>query len=417
MSDQVTARREWATGWPVVIAAMAGFGISAAFTFSFGAFVGPLEQEFGWSRAQISLGLTVITLTGGLLSPAIGVLVDRWGPRRLGVPGVLAFAAFFGILGLTTDNVWVWWLLWFLLAFVFIAIKPLIWTTAVASTFDKQRGLALALALCGNGLASTFAPSLATWAIATFGWRMAFPIIGWIIGLIVFPIVYFWLHSGADKARAKGKNKVASAAPALAGLSAKETFRTMQFAKLALAAFLFTVAAIGIVPNLIPILTSFDISRTQAALIAGAAGLASIAGRLVTGALLDRFNPNIIAGVVVTLPIASCLLLLAVPGSIPIAFLAAVIIGVSLGSEVDVVAFMTARLFGTVAYGTIFGVISGLWAIATGFGPTLVNLSYDITGGYGLALQLAIPLFAVTSLLLFSLGQPRSFKAQPVAEG
>lgn len=415
MSDQVTARREWAAGWPVVIASMAGFSLSATFTFSFGAFIAPLEAEFGWSRAEISLGLTVITLTGGLLSPAIGILVDRWGPRRLGVPGCLAFAAFFGILGLTTDNIWVWWLLWFLMAFVFIAIKPLIWTTAVASTFEKQRGLALALALCGNGLASTFAPSLATWAIASYGWRMAFPIIGWAVGLCVFPILYFWLHSGADKARGRGKSKVSSAAPAIVGLPAREAFRTLQFTKLALAAFLFTVAAIGIVPNLIPILSSFDISRTQAALIAGAAGLASIAGRLVTGVLLDRVNPNIVAGVVVLLPIASCLLLLAVPGSIPVAFLAAIIIGVSLGSEVDVIAFMTARLFGTVAYGTIFGVISGLWAIATGFGPTLVNLSYDITGGYELALEAVIPLFAVTSLLLFTLGQPPRFEAKPLA--
>lgn len=411
----MTARREWAEGWTVAIAAMAGFALAATFTFSFGAFIAPLEAEFGWSRAEISLGLTVITLTGGLLSPPVGMLVDRWGPRRLGVPGCLAFAAFFGILGLTTENLWVWWGLWFSLAFVFIAIKPLIWTTAVASTFEKQRGLALALAMCGSGLASTFAPSLATWAIASFGWRLAFPIIGLIVGLCVFPILYFWLHSGADKALAKNSKKEAGAARILYGLSAREAFRTLQFFKLALAAFVFTFAAIGIVPNLIPILTSFEITRTQAALIAGAAGLSSIGGRLVTGILLDRINPNIVAGVVVLLPIASCLLLLGAPGSIPIAFLAAVIIGVSLGSEVDVVAFMTARLFGTIAYGTIFGVMSGMWAIATGFGPTLVNLSYDITGGYELALEVAIPMFALTSLLLFTLGKPQDFEKPQAA--
>lgn len=416
MSDQVTARQEWAGGWRVVIASMAGFCLAASFTFSFGAFIGPLESEFGWSRAEISLGLTVITLTGGLLSPPIGMLVDRWGPRRLGVPGCLIFAVFFGILGLTTGNIWVWWGLWFLLAFAFIAIKPLIWTTAVASSFDKQRGLALAVAMCGSGLASTFAPSLATWAIANYGWRMAFPIIGLTVGLCVFPILYFWLHSGADRALRKTEQIGAGAKRVLYGLSAREAFRTMQFFKLALAAFVFTFAAIGIVPNLIPILTSFEITRTQAALIAGAAGLASIGGRLVTGVLLDRINPNVVAGVVVMLPIISCLLLLAAPGNIPVAFLAALIIGVSLGSEVDVVAFMTARLFGTIAYGTIFGVMSGMWAIATGFGPTLVNLSYDITGGYELALELAIPMFALTSLLLFTLGQTPRFDQNPRVE-
>jgi nitrate/nitrite transporter NarK len=74
-------------------------------------------------------------------------------------------------------------------------------------------------------------------------------------------------------------------------------------------------------------------------------------------------------------------------------------------------AFMTARQFGTANYGTIFGVISGLWAIATGMGPLIVNRIYDVTGGYELALQLAIPLFAVTSVLLFALGKPPRFEA------
>ena len=97
------------------------------------------------------------------------------------------------------------------------------------------------------------------------------------------------------------------------------------------------------------------------------------------------------------------------PGSTVIAVLAVAIIGVSLGSEVDVMAFMAARQFGTLAYGTIFGVISGLWAIATGLGPTLANRIYDVTGSYELALELAIPLFVMTSVLMLSLGRPPEF--------
>jgi MFS family permease len=414
------ARGEWANGWKVTIAAMAGFSLSATFTFAFGAFIQPLEAEFGWSRGDIALGLSIITLTGGLLSPPIGMLVDRWGPRRMGLPGALVFAVGLGTLGLTTGNIWVWWGLWFMLAFAFIFVKPLIWTTAVASTFDKQRGLAFAVAMCGNGIASTLAPSLATWAIATYGWRMAFPIIGCIVGLIVFPVLYFFLHSGADRALSKAKLPAADAAastakPELYGLEARDAFYSLAFVKIALGAFLFTVAAIGLVPNFIPILTSFDISRGEAAAIAGVAGISSIVGRLVTGVLLDRLNPNIIAGVVVLLPVISCLLLLGSPGSVPIAILAAVIIGVSLGSEVDVMAFLTARQFGTLRYGTIFGVVSGLWAIATATGPFLVNRIYDITGGYVLAIEAAIPLFAITSLLMFSLGRPPEF-AMPKRE-
>ena len=78
---------------------------------------------------------------------------------------------------------------------------------------------------------------------------------------------------------------------------------------------------------------------------------------------------------------------------------------------------MTARQFGTRAYGLIFGVISGLWAVATGMGPTIANRIYDVTGGYELALELAIPLFVLTSVLLFALGRAPDFETdQPPTE-
>jgi MFS family permease len=189
----------------------------------------------------------------------------------------------------------------------------------------------------------------------------------------------------------------------------KEAMLSRQFVMLATAAFIFTVAALGIIPNLLPILVSFDFGRTEAAAIAGVAGITSIVGRLITGYLLDRFNPNAVAGTVVLIPVISCLLLIAMPGNTAIAILAVGIIGVALGSEVDVMAFMTARQFGTRSYGTIFGVVSGLWAIATGLGPTLANRIYDVTGGYVLALELAIPLFVLTSILLYALPRPAPF--------
>src|SRR5690606_37820601 len=129
------------------------------------------------------------------------MVVDRFGPRRVGLPGAIAYAATYGLLGLTTANIWSWWGIWFLLSFTIIGIKPLVWTTAVASTFARNRGLALAIALCGGGLASSLAPSYSTWAIDTFGWRGAYPFLALSMGLVVIPILYFGLHSGADKAR------------------------------------------------------------------------------------------------------------------------------------------------------------------------------------------------------------------------
>jgi MFS family permease len=412
------ADSEWRNGWPVVLASLAGFTLISFYTFSFGAFIAPIEQEFGWSRAQISIGLSVITISAGVLTPFLGWVVDRLGPRRVALPGAIAYALTYGLLGLTTENIWTWWGIWFLLSFTIIGIKPLVWTTAVASTFQRNRGLALAIALCGGGLASALGPSYSTWAIDTFGWRGAYPFLALSMGTVVIPIVFFGLHSGADKAKRAAKAGVtgASEAQALYGLGWKEAMLSWKFVMLATAAFIFTIAAIGIVPNLLPILVSFGFGRTEAAAIAGVAGISSIGGRLVTGYLLDRFNPNLVAAFVVLIPVVSCLLLVGYPGSTVIAIVAVAVVGVALGSEVDVMAFMTARQFGTRSYGTIFGVISGLWAIATGLGPTIANRIYDVTGGYELALELAIPLFVLTSLLMLALGRPPEFNHAPAAE-
>ena len=97
------------------------------------------------------------------------------------------------------------------------------------------------------------------------------------------------------------------------------------------------------------------------------------------------------------------------PGDPNAAKLAAIFLGLSLGAELDAVAYLATRHLGMLSFGLLFGVISGLLSLATGLGPMVVNYSYDITGAYTLALWTYIPICAVSSVLFLSLGQYPNF--------
>ena len=407
MEGQATARQEWAENWPLALACLAGFMTPAMYLYTLGAFISPLEDEFGWTRSEITSGFSLMTIATGLGSPFLGVLVDKWGPRRIALPGAMLVLAAFSLISLATPSIRVWWGIWLFMALAAVTVQTTLWTAAIAANFDKARGLALAVALCGSGLASATLPLLATWVIDNYGWRMAPPVMGLVVAVVVFPILYFGLHSNADKPgneRARARAKAQSRPVIRTGMAAMDAIRTLRFAKLAFAAFVFSVCALGLVPNLIPILTSFEFGRTEAAAIAGVVGLSSIVGRVTTGHLMDRMNSNFVGGTCVLLPIASCVLLLVAPGNEMVALIAVLVLGLSLGAEVDVIAFLTAQQFGTASYGTIFGVIAGLYSLAAASGPFLVSLIYDLTGSYVLALQIAIPFFVMTSIALFTLG-------------
>ncbi|MFC3173733.1 MFS transporter [Novosphingobium bradum] len=411
---EVSARTEWRRHWTTVLAAVFGVALTSTHVSAVGAFIAPLEQEFGWTRAQISIGSGMPTLLGGLLSPLLGIAIDRWGPRRIALPGAVIFCCATALLSQAGPGIWSWWSLWLLVALGGLMIKPPIWTCAVASLFEKGRGFALSVTLCGAGLATALMPPLATALIDHFGWRHAYVALGLMLGVITLPIFYAFLTSAADNLR---RAPVAPEEPAviLTGSTVREALRSPRFYKLTVAAFVFTVAAIGTTANLVPILTSFQFSRAEAAGIAGVAGVTSLVGRLCTGLLLDRFNGNVIGGLVVVIPTITCALLLLAPGSTAMVLLAVVLLGLSLGAELDVVAYLTTRHFGMARYGTIFGAISGFWAIAASLGPTFANYLYDQTGSYAPAITTFLPLYLVASFCLATLGRFPVFPRPPAA--
>ncbi|MFA5939542.1 MAG: MFS transporter [Sinimarinibacterium sp.] len=416
MGTHKTAATEWRGFWFLPVVAALGYATSVIHVYSIGPFIAPLQQEFGWSRAQISLGLTVASFVGALFCIPIGIFVDRIGPRRIGLIGVLAMCAAFALLGTATGTMTNWALLYLVVALATLGVQATVWTSAVNSRFERSRGLALAITLSGASISAAIFPILATWLIGAYGWRTAFVGMAGIWVALVFPFVFLFFRGAQDQglpARTATPD-VTRAPTTLTGVSLSEGLRSPTLYKLLVAAGLFAFTAVGAVVHFVPILTDSGATPLGAAGIASLIGIFSIIGRLGTGLLLDRFPAQNVGATVFLLPVVGVTLLL-LDGSNPFnQSLAAATLGLTLGAEVDVIAYLAAKHFGLKNFGALYGAMVMALALGAAFGPLTAGAVFDRYGSYAPFLLLDTVLMAASAITLFSLRPAPLQAAAPV---
>ncbi len=397
------AAAEWRSFWFLPFAAALGYSTSVIHVYSMGPFIEPLQQAFGWSRGQISFGLTIASFISAIFCVPVGILVDRIGPRRVGLIGVLLMSGAFALLGTMTGTTANWVALWVIVALGTLWVQATVWTSAVASRFEASRGLAFAITLSGAALSAAVAPVLAAWLIGGYGWRTAFVAMGGIWAALVFPFLLLCFR-GAHDGGASQHATTTSPVKVLKGVTLSQGLRSPTLYKLLLASGLFSFTAIGAVVHFVPILTDSGATPLAAAGVAALVGVFSIFGRLGTGFLLDRFPGHIVGALAFMLPIVSALLLL-FDGANPLSqAVAAAALGLTVGSEVDVIAFLAAKHFGLRNFGALYGALVMALSLGTAFGPLAAGTVFDRFDSYAPFLMLAIVLMGVSATALFSLG-------------
>ena len=199
--DGGSASEEWRRSWTLVLAASIGFSFHSIMAIGTGVFMDPLGQEFGWNRAQQSSGVSIASITAMVLSPFFGALIDRWGVRRLALPGLVLTSLAIAGFALTNGSMRQWFALWTVYALVSLAVKSTVWTAAVAGVFSASRGLAIGVTLGGTALAQIIVPPLANWLIADYGWRGAFVWLGIGWGSIALILSQLFLFDAHDRRR------------------------------------------------------------------------------------------------------------------------------------------------------------------------------------------------------------------------
>lgn len=397
------AAAEWRQNWKVVLAAATGMAVASIISYSSGLFIEPLEREFHWSRAQIMSGHSIASTLAVICSPFMGLLVDRIGPRRIGIAAVITVCGALTLFSLTGVGIWQWRALWLPLSFGIILVQPMVWTGAVTSLFSAGRGFALAMTLCGSSIASFTVPILTETLIEHFGWRIAWVGLGAFWLVIALPIVFLFFTSARDRVRTTPL-PVASANALPRPSIWQNGVLTRQFFQLMMAGVAIAFVVVTMAVSVVPILSSSGIDRGDASWIAGLVGVTAVIGRLTIGMLLDRMDGRIIGAVCVTLPIIGLMILIHMPGSVVAASAAVLVFGLSLGAELDIIAYLTSRYFGRENFGFLFGTIGGVIGLGAGNGPVAFNAVYDATGSYVPAMWAAMPLCLLSALLLLLLG-------------
>lgn len=385
-------REEFRQHWSLVLAAATGFAFSSIVSASTGLFMEPLSTEFGWGRALTASGASITAVLTFLMSPIFGVMIDRWGTRWMALFGTIFAGLMISAFSLSNGSPWLWIAMWAIYAFAAVMIKSTVWTAAVSSVFESGRGLALGLTLSGTAVAQAIIPPLTNSLIDDFGWRGAFICLGLGGGAIAFLACYFFLFDGyaiakrqrESDARAGSAAKVSASKTLLdvPGLTVAQAWRSQALQKIAITTFIMMVITIALNVHQFEILRATGMSRTSAAYLSSVAGIAGVAGKLVTGWLLDRYHARWVGGITLGVSCFAFLILMLPNLTTTMILTAMVINGYTAGTKLQITSYLVSAYGGMRHFGAIFGVIASLIAAGSGLGPVLAGLTYDLYGNY-----------------------------------
>ena len=337
-----------------------------------------MVREFGWSRAQVTSGNAISKLlVGPLFGFLAGWLVDRFGPRRLMVAGILMAGA--ALVGLGAIHS----LAGFYVFYLFNALGnfcggPLPNQVLLSRWFTAARGRAMGFAYLGIGIGGAIVPFLALWLTQEVGWHGALQALGVLIVLAALPLALVVRESP----EAPADNRVSLEPSVPDPASVAPVLRSPAF-YLLLAGSMCSIAAVGGTNQHLKLFLSLDQGYSQgaAAQIASLVLASSLAGRLGMGWLADRI-PKKYVMLLIYLLVAAAIPLLFLTRMHGAIYLFAVVFGIGLGGEYMVIPLMAAELFGVRVLGRAMGVILTGDGVAEALAPVLVGRMHDVTGSY-----------------------------------
>lgn len=414
-----SARRPIFFGWYIVAASVVtNTLLSAAFFQGFGVLIIPIEHTFGWDRWVISAAMSMRQLLSSVLSPGVGLLLDRVSARKLILWSAVVSGIGFIALGLTTG------LITFFLFFLIVCLgasgvsHAVTWPVIIARWFRRNRGLAIGLAVMGP-IFGTPLVILNTQIEEAHGWRVVLFAYGALvlIGIALLSMLVrdrpepYGLRPDGDPPEENTAVDLAAVAAqrrAESGLTLRVVLRTKEFwLFFGYLSGTFTINS-AIQVHMIPYFEQ-DVGLTAAwsAVVMAMVYIASGVGRIGGGYLLDRIDYRyVLAAVAAAMGLSLVYLQVMTVKSLWSTVPFSLMFGISLGCLVPMRAAVGAIMFGTRAIGGILGLLQGGSIAAGVVGPLVMGLIFDMNGNYSAAIWGLIVVGALMVPLSLAMASP-----------
>src|SRR5215510_11793370 len=350
-------------------------------------------KDYGWSRATVTSGNAFAKVAVGLLGFFAGWFIDRFGPRRLMLAGILMGGI--ALVGLSTVTaLWQFYLFYTFNALAYMCAGPLPNQVLTARWFNRTRGKAMGFAYLGIGVGGMLVPQIAKWLNIQFGWHQALMLLGIFTVLISFPMAWMVKENPEERSIETVKQDPP--------ISINKIVKGWPFYLLVIGSMCSIGAVAGTNQNL-KLFFSLDLkySQGQSANIISLVLLSSIIGRVLIGWLADKFPKKYVMILIYTLVAASIPLLYfsSTPGII---YLFAFIFGMGLGGDYMIIPLMAAELFGVRIMGRVMGLVLTADGLAEAFSPMLVAKLRDTSGNYanGFAVLITLAVIGIIAVAM-----------------
>lgn len=380
--------------------------------FTFGVFLKPLQQEFGWDRAAVSLAASLAVVSYGVMQPVVGGLVDRFGARAVLIASV-AVIGLGAVATATVDSLWQLYLYYGVLGSIAAGGTSLVTGAAIAARwFEKSRGVAVGILSSGFSAGQLILIPAAMELTVRYGWRTGQVVLGLLLIAVAAPLLWLWMR---DDPREKGVAPYGADGDARGGPDApltaagadddRPTVRpalgTRGFWMLAGSFFICGYTSTGLIQtHLVAYATDHGFHELSAAGALGIMGAMNVLGTVLSGYLSDRIGKRTLLAAIYFVRALALLFLMTV-NDVPALNAFAVIFGLSYIATVPPTSALTADLFHRRSVAALYGMISLSHQIGAGLGSWFGGFVYDRTGSYQMAiLSAALLAFSAAAMAL-----------------